>query len=60
MIDMREGAPSAFACKLSTRFQIFTETGMRCYTNQVPPCTGNNAHTNTRYAATSLIIMKYS
>jgi len=26
----------------------------------IPPCTGNNAHTNTCYAATSLIIMEYS
>jgi len=26
----------------------------------IPPCTGNNAHINTWYAATTLIIMKYS
>jgi len=26
----------------------------------IPPCTGNNAHTNTLYTATLLIIMKYS
>jgi hypothetical protein len=26
----------------------------------IPPCTGNNAHTNTRYAATTLIIKDYS
>jgi len=34
MIDMREGVPSAFACKLSACFQILTDTGVRCYITQ--------------------------
>jgi len=32
----------------------------RIWTVHIPPCTGNNAHINIWYSATSLIIMKYS
>jgi len=39
---------------------LFPVQGAMWTAVHIAPCTGNNAHTNTWYAFTSLIIMKYS
>ena len=47
-------------CVSYISLKVFTLKHFHCCAVHITPCTGNNAHTNTGYAATSLIITEDS